>query len=391
MMMGVKELINLIKNKKIIAIIITLSILAFGTGFWLQEKGNATNTEIQYEQAQVKRDELVVGFDSDGTIDFAKVNLRFDVKGTIAKILVAEGDEVKKGAVIAKLDDRDYQDQYQLAMIKLNDAREQQLTSRLDDELKIKNTESQLLKLKDEYQEMEAIPDAYPATEIKMKKMELDNKQIEYENLVKKYELQKDRELQQEELAVKMAREDLEDTILYAPVSAIVLGISKKVGESVNDEKDFVVIHENNAVNAVTNVIEYDVSQIKVGQKVYVTVEAIPDKKFVGEVSKLNSLPTTDSSGLVNYAVEISIKDPVPELKDGMTCMVSFVIKEVVNSLIVPYKAIQIIDGKQVVTVVDKDGQTMEKQIKAGFTDGINVEVLEGLNVNETVIYPQSR
>lgn len=383
-------MVNL-KNKKIIAIIITLSILAFGTGFWLQKKGNDTSTEIQYEQAQVKRDDLVVGFDSDGTIDFAKVNLRFDVKGTISEILVAEGDEVKNGTVIAKLDNRDYQDQYQLAVVKLDDAREQQMTNLLDDELKIKNTEAQLQQLKDEYQEMKAIPEAYPANEIKMKKMELDSKEIEYENLVKKYEMQKNKELQQEELAVKMAQEDLEDTILYAPVSGVVLGLSKKVGESVTDEQDFAVIHENNTVNAVTNVIEYDVSQIKVGQKVYVTVEAIPDKKFVGQVSKLNSLPTEDSSGLVNYTVEISIKDPVPELKDGMTGMVSFVIKEVVDCLIIPYKAVKIVDGKQVATVVGQDGETVEKQIKAGFTDGNYVEVLEGLNVNETVIYPKSR
>lgn len=88
--------------------------------------------------------------------------------------------------------------------------------------------------------------------------------------------------------------------------------------------------------------------------------------------------------------MEIKIKDPDPDLKDGMTCTVSFVIKEVLDSLMVPYQAVRIVDGKQVVTVVDQDGQMVEKQIKTGFTDGNQVEVLEGLQVNETVIYPKA-
>jgi len=380
------------KTQKNLGVVLILIIfLAAGMGFWLQNKSNDASSEIQYEQVQVKRDDIIVGFDSDGTIEFSKVNLRFGVKGTISEILVDEGDEVKKGAVIAKLDNSDYQDQYQLALAKLDDAREQQQTSLLDYELKLKSMESELQKLKDEYAEMETIPEAYPANEIKLKKMELDNKELEYRNLIKKYTIEKNQDFKQDELQVKMAKENLEDTILYAPVSGVVLGLSKKAGESITDEQDFATIHENNTINAITNVIEYDIGQIKTGQKVYVTVEALPDKKFEGEVSKISLLPISDSSGLVNYSVEVKIKDPGPELKDGMTCMVSFIRKEVKNSLIVPYKAVKIINGKQYVTVIDNNGQKSEKQIKAGFTDGTSVEVLEGLKANETVVYPKSR
>lgn len=385
-----KELAKLKTKKTLWIALVVAIILMGGTGFWLQKKSADKSSEIQFEQTQVKRDDIIVGLDSDGNIDFSKVNLRFGVKGTIAEILVVEGAEVKKGDVIARLDDRDYQDQYQLAQAKLQEAQDQDITSLLDSELKIKSTEADLEKLRDEYKEMEAIPEAYSANELKMKKLALDNKEIEYKNLQKKYELDKSQGLNQDELQVKMAKENLEDTILYAPVSGFVLGLANKVGESLTDEQDFATIHENNAIKAVTKVIEYDVGQIKAGQKVYVTVEAIPDKKFVGEVSKVNALPTTDSSGLVNYSVEITIKDPGSELKDGMTCAVSFVIKEVKDCLIVPYKAVKIVNGKQVVTVVDEKGQQVERQIKTGFTDGTSVEVLEGLKGNETVIYAKT-
>lgn len=384
------ERFSKLKTRKGFWIVAALAILlAAGAGLWIQKTSTTTSTATQYEQATVKRDSIVVGLDSDGNIEFSKVNLRFGASGVIAEVLVSEGDEVKKGDVIARLDDQDYQDQYQLALAKLKDAQEQKISSNLESELKLQNTKLELQKLNDEYQEMEAIPDAYSASEIKSKKMELDNKKLEYANMKKKYDLEKDKPLKQEEFAVEMARKNLEDTILYAPVSGVILNIANKVGESVTSEVDFATIHENNAVKASTKVIEYDISQIKVGQKAYVTVEATPDQKYTGEVSSIDALPAEDSSGLVNYSVVVDIKDPVPELKDGMTCTVSFVTKEVSDCLIVPYNAIKIVNGKQVVTVVGKNGQQTERQVKAGFTDGTSVEVLEGLQMGETVVYPK--
>ncbi|MTI82921.1 MAG: efflux RND transporter periplasmic adaptor subunit [Firmicutes bacterium] len=379
-----------LKTKKTLWIVIAIiTLLSTGTVFWISKQSDVKDEETQYEQVKANRGDIIVGFDSDGNIDFSKVNLRFDVRGTINEILVSEGDMVEKGDVIAKLDSQDYQDQYQLALANLEDAQEQKSTNLLNDELTIKKAENELQQLKDEYEEMEAIPEAYPPYEIKLKASEIEIKELEYRNLLKEQEQLENQELTQDELQVNMAREDLEDTILYSPASGVVLGLSKKAGESVTDEEDFVTVHENNKVRAITEVIEYDVGQLRVGQKTYVTVEALPDQKFVGKVSKIDSLPTSDSSGLVNYSVEISVENPIPQLKDGMTGMVSFIRKEVTNCLIVPYKAVKMVNGKQVVTVVNENGQMTEKEIMAGFTDGNSVEVLEGLKGNETVVYPR--
>lgn len=380
------------KNKKIIIIaLVIIMIAAGGTAFWVKRQSADKSAQAVDEQTNVKRDDIIVALDSDGTVSFAKVNLRFGVSGTISEILVAEGAYVEKGAVIARLDDREYQDQYQLAQAALQDAQEQDLTSLLDDELLLKTTEAELVDLRAQYKGMEAIPDAYSANAIELKKLELANKEKEYQNLQKKYDLQRAPGISQDEIQLKMAKEDLENTILYAPVSGYVLSLANKAGESLTDEDDFAVIHENNSINAITNVIEYDIGQIKMGQKVYVTVESMPDKKFTGEVSKINALPADSSNGLVNYSVEINIKDPGSELKDGMTCAVSFVIKEVQDCLIVPYNAVKNEGGIQTVTVVGENGQREERQIKTGFTDGTSVEVKEGLRGNETVVYSKNR
>lgn len=386
--LGVKNVVQLKGNKRLWALVIVIVLAVVSTTLWLLQQSKSEKETVQYEQTRVKRGDILVGFDSDGSIEFSKVNLRFNVSGTISEILVTEGDKVEKGDPIAKLDSQDYQNQYQLALAKLQNAQEQKTKSLLEYELKIKNLENELQKLKDEYQEMETIPEAYPANEIKMKKAEIETKELEYQKLLKEYEMLKNQELSEYELQVKMARDNLENTILYAPVSGVVLGLSKKVGEQVTEKEDFATIHENNKVQATTDVIEYDISQIEVGQKVYVTVEALPDQKFVGRVSKINFLPTV-ASGLVNYTVEVDIDNPSPELKDGMTCVITFVRKEVQNCLIVPYEAVKMVNGKQVVLVVDENGQMSEREIKTGFTDGNSVEVLEGLKEGEIVAYPK--
>lgn len=387
--LGVKSVVQLKGNKRLWALVIVIVLAVISTTLWLLQQSKSEKETVRYEQTRVKRGDILVGFDSDGSIEFSKVNLRFNVSGTISKMLVSEGDKVKKGDSIARLDSQDYQNQYQLALANLQKAQEEKTKSLLDYELKIKNLENELQQLKDEYQEMEALPEAYSANEIKIKKAEIETKELEYQKLLKEYEMLKNQELSEYELQVKMARDNLENTILYAPVSGVVLGLSKKVGERITEDQDFATIHENNKVQATTDVIEYDISQIEVGQKVYVTVEALPDQKFVGRVSKINFLASDDSSGLVNYSVVVDIENPSPELKDGMTCVITFVRKEVQNCLIVPYEAVKMVNGKQVVLVVDENGQMDEREIKTGFTDGNSVEVLEGLKEGEIVAYPK--
>ncbi len=379
-----------IGRKKIILMVIIIILLSTGALLAVKPAKEESPT-VTYQKVQVKKDNIRVGMDTDGVIEFSKVNLRFGVKGTIAEILVKEGAEVQKGEIIAKLDDESYLDQYQLALAKLKDAQEQELTNLLNDELKVQKIKTELEKLKDEYAELETIPDAYSPNELKTKKMEVDNKQLEYNNILKTHQIlvnnyeNDNQEEDQNEIAVKIARENLDDTILYAPVSGTLINMDKKVGESVTDEQDIAVIHENNQVKATTQVIEYDINQIKLGQLVYITVDALPDAEFTGEVSNIDILPTSES-GIVSYNVEITVLDASPDLRDGMTCTAAFILKEIKDCFIVPFKAIKVVDSKQLVTIVDNTGNYIDKAIKTGFTDGSSVEVLEGLTVNDTVI-----
>ncbi|MBM7865409.1 efflux RND transporter periplasmic adaptor subunit [Heliobacterium gestii] len=388
-----------IKRKWLLLLVLAVFIAA-GLFAWHKLQNQAKETAAPDEQAKVQRKDIVVGLESDGTINFSKVNLQFTIKGTVKEILVKEGDPIKQGDLIARLDSDDYENQYQLAHAKLQDAQQQikddknsRLNSLLTGEASLMKMQSSLETLKAAYAEMERIPDAFAANDMKTKKRDLEIAQKEYDNQVKALDIareayERSKSLEQEEISLKIAQQNLDNTRLYAPVSGTMLKLQKKVGEAVNDEQDFAVVHENNEVEMNTKVIEYDVGRLKVGQKVNVTVEALPDKKYTGEVTKIDHLPVTgnESSGLVNYAVVIKLQNADSDLKDGMTAKATFVIKEVLNCLVVPYRAVTVHDGKPFVTLLEQ-GQKVEREIKTGFTDGTTVEVLDGLRGNETVLY----
>ena len=382
-----KELKNKFLHRKWPVIIAIILLAAAGSSIWYFQRENQvveTNAELN---ARVSRGNIMVGFESDGNISYSTVNLGFGVAGTIAEILVAPGDEVKAGDIIARLEDNDYRDKYELSVANLSDAQESQTSNLLDQELKLQNAEMELQKLRDTCLEMESLPEAYPANELRLKKQELKNKELEFKNLQSKYQLQQNKSLTQDELSVKMAREDLEDTVLTSPADGIVLSLANKIGERVAEDQDFAVIHDNHIVKATTDVIEYDIGQIKIDQKVYVTAEALEEQQFSGQVTAVDALPVNGSSGLVNYAVEVEINDPPAELRDGMTCTITFVNKEVRSCLLIPYQSVRMENSKQFVTVIDKDGQESDKEIVTGFSDGTNVEVTDGLSEGETIIY----
>lgn len=377
---------KLMKRKWLIIILIVLLIAAGGI-IWYSRQSQQPAAENLPINTQVTRGDIIISFESDGNIDYSSVNLGFGVSGTIAEILVAPGDSVKAGDIIARLADSDYQDKYELSVANLNDAQESQVTNLLEQELKLKTTEMDLQKLQDTYSEMESLPEAYSANELRLKKLELENKELEFKNLQNKYQIQQNKSLTQDELTMKMALEDLQNTVLTSPTDGVVLSLANKVGERVSEDQDFAIIHENNIVKAATNVIEYDISQITIGQKVYVTAEALSEQQFAGKVTAVNAMPVGASSGLVNYAAEVEIENPPAELRDGMSCTITFVNKEVTNCLLIPYQSVRMENGRQLVTVLDENGQTNDREIITGFSDGTNVEVIEGLNANETIVY----
>ena len=126
------------------------------------------------------------------------------------------------------------------------------------------------------------------------------------------------------ELAVEQLELQLEDAELRAPFDGVVSAVEVKVGDEVSPGQIVLVLATLDRLQVkTTDLTELDVGRIAVGHAVEVSVDALPDESFAGEVSEI-ALQGQDYRGDVVYAVTVEFSEAeFPEtLRWGMTAMV---------------------------------------------------------------------
>ena len=218
---------------------------------------------------------------------------------------------------------------------------------------------------------------------------------LKVENLVSSTAVIVNAELNLAEAEKKLsdARTALDQTKLYAPVAGKVLEISYAPGDDVqartssaNGILDFMTLYDPANVQLVANVNEGDISGLKVGQDLRVTVDALFLENQTGTVTDVSIMPKIDNTGIVTYAVTGSLEKPDERILDGMSVFVLFLKKEKTDVLLVPNKAIFMEDGRQHVHVQLADGVIEKRAVVLGLTNGALSEVIEGLAAGENVV-----
>ena len=355
--------------------------------------------------------------DTIAELDRSKYILQFENAKAKYEESLAKLEKTKNLYGIQVITDKNKLDN---ARVQLDNAKIQYTSMLEDKEARLANYKSQLGTIELQYKSMEQLKDAYPLQDIELKRIAYENakssydyakksyeqekelKRIAYENAQKAYEFakqthdntlygSKDINIDQATIkgnytALQTAENSLNDTVLKAPVDGKVVYISSKVGENVQSSNDFAILTDSEGFFVTAQVQEMDVGNIVIGQEVEVSFEAMKDEFLRGKVEKINPIPVTDSSGLVAYEVDIRITGNTEKIQSGMSCSVDFIEKQKKDVLIIPNQAVRRIDGKQVVERKNNNGQIEVIKVRTGFTDGKDVEVLEGLNQGDKVI-----
>ena len=177
----------------------------------------------------------------------------------------------------------------------------------------------------------------------------------------------------------------LETPVLTAETDGIVTAVNYYPGEEVPADKAIVVVGNNQKKQVIISVSQEDIASVEVGQSVELRFSSAPESAVDGKVIKKSLLPADGGDG-VSYEVIISLDADNPELLEGMTCNVKFILKKAENVLTLANKAITLRDGKQYVTVKLPDGSHEEREIKTGFSDGRISEIIDGLSDGDIVV-----
>ncbi|MFN3395909.1 MAG: efflux RND transporter periplasmic adaptor subunit [Thermodesulfovibrionales bacterium] len=291
-----------------------------------------------------------------GNVEVTEVNMGFKTSGRVVELLVEEGQKVRKGDRLAILDSAEVESQVAQHRAYLNEtiARLQELKSGSrpqeieQAEANVKYAEAELIKAKKDFERAEVLykNDAISAQQMDTAKKVYDTAQSQHKKALEALSLVKEgprkediraaeNRVKQAEAALKAVEERLKDTILYAPISGVILRKNIEPGETVAPGIPVYTIGDLENPWVKVYVKEDKLGLVKLGQKAEITTDSYPGKKYDGTVTYISSeaeftpknVQTQEERVKLVFGVKVSVRNISDELKPGMPADVRIFLK----------------------------------------------------------------
>jgi len=312
-----------------------------------------------------------------------------EVEGPVEGVFVDLGDRVKKGQVLIKISDREFQinlDQ-QLAALYQAQAR-----------LGLKGENDELLNVNEATEVRKAVAEMFEAEQKFKRAAELfkqgvaskearDEAEARYQSYKALYDssLQSVQNLKaqakQTRAAVQLAQKKLRDTDIRAPFDGFVRERFVSLGQFLKVQAPVISLVQTTPLKLRADVPEKAVRFIQEGQDVEVTVDAFLDRTFKGKISRVSPAVNEQTRSLT---IEALINNDHQLLKPGFFAKTRVISDERETVISVPGQTILNFYGVNKVFVVE-NGRIREHVVKLGNRFGEDVEVLEGLTGGELI------
>ncbi len=159
-----------------------------------------------------------------------------------------------------------------------------------------------------------------------------------------------------------------------------------KVGQEIEAQTTAqVTITDLSKIHVEADIDEIDIGKIKEGHKAKIVLDSYPDEELTGNIYYISQIGD-ESTGAVTYEVKLDIEDDKGlKIRTLMSATIDIEIEGRKNVLILPNNTITEKDNKKFVTLVIGE-EKRDVEIKTGFSDGINTEILSGLKEGDEVL-----
>jgi HlyD family secretion protein len=207
--------------------------------------------------------------------------------------------------------------------------------------------------------------------------------------------------LKQVELSLKQSEMKYEDSIVKAPFDGIVTQryavegayvAPSTSGSDAASSSASSILALAQGLEIIAKVPELDVGQLQPGQKVKIVADAYPDREFTGEIKRIAPEAVIEEN-VTSFEVRVKLLTGQDIVRSKMNVDVTFIGKELSDSLVVPTVAIFTENGEQGVMVPDENNQPVFKPVKVGIYLGEQTQILEGVKANQQVFIdlPESK
>ena len=233
--------------------------------------------------------------------------------------------------------------------------------------------------------------------------VDLENARIRIEQLdIKTHELELKRQdvrlakaqIETNKIDLSLAEQRLKDTKVFSPIDGVVSERNVQSGQIISSGISNVgggtlvmVLSDLTRLFILASVDESDIGNVKLGQKVIITADAFPGKRFFGMIERI-ATKGVNISNVVTFEVKIEVQGRDKQLlKPEMTANVEIIVADKAGVLIVPSEAVLGEKRDYMVRVKMDDGRREERRVNVGISDGVMTEITEGLNQGDTVVY----
>ena len=204
--------------------------------------------------------------------------------------------------------------------------------------------------------------------------------------------------LRSAEISMQNLQDTMDNYTITAPISGTIIEKDAKVGDAVKTGDTLCIVYDLSYLEMSINVDELQISSISVGQQVQITADAVPDKTYVGTVTRV-SMKGASNGGTTTYPVSIRIDD-TDGLRPGMNANAEIVVAEAKNALVVPNAAV--VRGSYVLVTKDSPSAAnadtaMEAPegfvyvpVKTGVSDDDYTQIVSGIQEGDTIGYDPS-
>lgn len=391
--------------KWITALIVVFVILGgcVGGGIWaaksgklkdLQEQFNPGMKPLEVRLEKPRRGDLIRTISAPGSIDpRTKVDISAQVSARIVALLSREGQRVRKGDVLVRLDADD--------LVAALDSSKAQLAS---EEARLVGVRAAMENTEREMRRMKELLDTNDVSlsEFEAMKTNYEQAKSSYEQTLNQIDIAK--------ANIKRAEKDLANTTIQASIDGVVTHLDAEVGELVvvgtlnNPGSVIMQLADLSDMLMKAKVDEANIAPVTGGQRCRVFINAYPGKEFVGQVERVRPTKQLDKDGTTYFETEIRVELPKDNGLRGMLSNVDIEVETLRDVIKVPTQAIldravedlpasirnnPIVDKNKKfarVVFVVKDGKAVPLPVTVGSSDLTDTVVLAGLTGDETII-----
>lgn len=297
---------------------VAIVVVATGSYWWYATRPSSDpSVEMFRRTAVARRGELVVSISATGRIDpIEKVEVKSKASGEIIELPIEEGDMVQRGDLIARLDRRTAQNDYDQAAADYSVA-----------EVTVRQRQRELDRLETLFANKLA------------SESELDNAKLAYEEANSR--------MVRAKAALSTSDERLRDTEIRSPIDGVILERPVEIGQIISSGTTTVTggtllctVANMGQVYVVAAVDETDIGKVSTGLPAFITPDAYPDTKLKGTVERIAPKSKVEQNVTV-FEVTALVDNSDRLLKSGMNSTVEVVTDQAENTILVPIRAVE--------------------------------------------------